>query len=143
MGEKTIKVILDANIFVSFFLTGGETIATVFALWKRGKFEVFASTDIVAEVYRIFRYPKIQKRITSVDQKALIQMVEDLVERVYPQKRTHVLRDPDDEKYLEAASACHADYLVSGDRDLLSLKNFGTTRIVSPKEFVEVLQKGI
>lgn len=70
-------------------------------------------------------------------------MVEDLVERVYPQERTHVLRDPDDEKYLEAASACQADYLVSGDRDLLSLKKFGTTRIVSPKEFVEVLQKGI
>lgn len=143
MGEKTIKVILDANIYVSFFLTGGETIASVFALWKRGEFEVFTSIDIVAEVYRIFRYPKIQKRITSVDQKALTRMVEDLVERVYPQERTHVLRDPDDEKYLEAASACDADYLVTGDRDLLSLKNFGTTRIVSPKEFVEILQKGI
>lgn len=141
MGEKKIKVILDANIFVSFFLTGGETIATVFSLWKRGEFEVFASADIVAEVYRIFRYPKIQKRVTFVDQKALTQMIEDLVGRVYPQERTHVLRDPDDEKYLQAASVCQADYLVSGDRDLLSLKKYGTTRIVSPKEFVEVLQK--
>lgn len=141
MGEKTIKVILDANVYVSFFLTRGETIASVFALWKRGEFEVFVSTDIVAEAYRIFRYPKIQKRITSVDQKALTQMVEDLVERIYPQERTHVLRDPDDEKYLEAASACQADYLVTGDRDLLSLKNFGTTRIVSPKEFVDILKK--
>ncbi len=143
MGEKKIKVILDANIYVSFFLTGGETIATVFVLWKRGEFEVFASTDIVAEIYRIFRYPKIQKRVTSVDKKALTQMVEDLVERVYPQERTRVLRDPDDEKYLQAASACQADYLVSGDRDLLSLKKFGTTQIVSPKEFVEILQKSI
>ncbi len=141
MGEKTIKVILDANIFVSFFLTRGETIASVFAFWKRGKFEVFASTDIVVEVYRIFRYPKIQKRITSVDHKALIQLVENLVERVYPQERTHVLRDPDDEKYLEAASVCHADYLVTGDRDLLSLKKYGTTQIVSPKEFVDILKK--
>lgn len=139
MGEKKIKVILDANIFVSFFLTGGETIASVFALWKRGEFEVFASTDIVAEVYRIFRYPKIQKRVTSVDQKAMTQTVEDLIERVYPHERTHELRDPDDEKYLEAASECQADYLVSGDRDLLSLKKFGRTRIVSPKEFVEIL----
>lgn len=143
MGEEKIKVILDANIYASFFLTGGETIATVFALWKRGEFEIFVSIDIVAEVYRIFRYPKIQKRITSVDKKALIQMLEDHVERVYPQERTRVSSDPDDEKYLEAAIACQADYLVTGDRDLLSLKKFGTTRIVSPKEFVEVLQKQI
>lgn len=143
MGEKKIKVILDANIYASFFLTGGETIATVFALWKRGEFEIFVSIDIVAEVYRIFRYPKIQKRITSVDNKALIQMLEDHVERVYPQERTHVSSDPDDEKYLEAAIACQADYLVTGDRDLLSLKKFGTTRIVSPKEFVKVLEKKI
>lgn len=143
MGEEKIKVILDANIYVSFFLTGGETIATVFALWKGGAFEIFASIDIVAEVYRIFRYPKIQKRITSVDKKALIQMLEDHVECVYPQDRTHFSSDPDDEKYLEAAAACDANYLVSGDRDLLSLKKFGRTQIVSPKEFVELLQRRI
>lgn len=140
MGEEKIKVILDANIYVSFFLTRGETIATVFALWKSGAFVIFASIDIVAEIYRIFRYPKIQKRITSIDKNALIRMLDDLVERVYPQERTHFLSDPDDEKYLEAASACQADYLVTGDRVLLSLKKFGTTRIVSPKEFVEMLQ---
>ncbi len=143
MGEKTIKVILDANIYASFFLTGGETIAQIFALWKSGDIEVFASIDIVAEVYRIFRYPKIQKRITSIDKNALMQMLEYLVKRVYPQETTHIVRDSKDEKYIEAASACQADYLVTGDRDLLSLKTFGTTRIVSPKEFVEVLQKGI
>lgn len=143
MDEKKIKVILDANIYASFFLSSGETIASVFDLWRRGEFKIFASIDIIAEVYRIFRYPKIQKRVTSVDKKALIQILEDLVEHVYPQERTHISSDPDDEKYLEAASACDADYLVTGDRDLLSLKQFGTTRIVSPKEFVEVLEKKI
>lgn len=141
MGEEKVNVILDANIYASFFLTRGETIAQIFALWKSGDFEVFASIDIVAEIYRIFRYPKIQKRITPVDKNALIQMVEDLVERVYPHETTHIVRDPKDEKYLEAALACQADYLVTGDQDLLSLKKYGTTRIVSPKEFVEALQK--
>src|SRR3989338_11525442 len=121
MGKEKIKVILDANIYASFFLTHGETIASIFALWKSGDFEVFASIDIIAEVYRIFNYKKIQKRITSLDKKALTQILVDHAERIYPQERTHVSNDPDDEKYLEVASACQADYLVTGDRDLLSL----------------------
>ncbi len=143
MGEEKIKVILDANTYASFFLTGGETIARIFEFWKKGAFDVFASIDIIAEIYRIFSYPKIQKRISPVDQNALTQLIENLVERIYPKEITHIVRDPMDKKYLEVASACLADYLVTGDKDLLWLKKFGTTQIITPKEFAGILQKQV
>lgn len=144
MGEKKIKVILDANVYVSFFLTRGETSSEIFDLWKNDAFTVYISEEIIAEIYRVFHYPKILKRLTHSDHEALVMLLEDHAERVLIVENIHFPHDLDDAKYLAAARACTADYLVTGDKKhLLLLKKFGTTRIVSPKEFVEVLQKSI
>lgn len=141
MGEEKIKVVLDANIYVSFFLTRSETIAAIFSLWKAGTFTMYASGEMIAEIYRVFRYPKIRKRMADADQWALSDLLESHTERAFIVEDVHFPRDPDDAVYLEAAQACGADYLVSGDSHLLSLKKFGATRIVSPKEFVAMLHK--
>lgn len=101
---------------------------------------MYASGEMVAETYRVFRYPKIQKRMKDADQWALTELLEDHTERVFVTENVRFPQDPEDAIYLEAAKACGADYLVSGDSDLLSLKKFGKTRIVSPKEFVTILQ---
>ena len=104
---------------------------------------MYASGEMVAEIYRVFRYPKIQKRMTDADQWALTELLEAHTERVIVVEDVRFPQDPDDAIYLETVRACGADYLVSGDSDLLSLKKYGTTRIVSPKEFVEALREGI
>lgn len=50
----------------------------------------------------------------------------------------HVCRDPKDDMFLECAALAGADLLVTGDKDLLSLGNYGGTRIVTPLEYVEL-----
>ncbi len=143
MGTKTIKVVLDANTYVSFFLTRSETLSAIFSFWKAGAFTMYTSSEMIAETYRVFQYPKLQKRMIDADRWALRELLEVYTERVLIVGDVRFPKDQDDAIYLETVQACGADYLVSGDSDLLSLKMFGKTQIVSPKEFVEVLRKGI
>lgn len=49
--------------------------------------------------------------------------------------------DPDDDKFLHAALEVHADYIVSGDHHLLDLKEYGGIKIVTPNDFLPILEK--
>ena len=141
MGKKTIKVIFDTNVYVSFYLTHSNTFRAIFDQWKSNAFTVYISEDIISEIHRGFRYPRIQQRITDIDRWALAELLEEHTSRVHVVEHVQFLPDLDDANYLSAAQACSADFLVTGDKKhLLSLKKFGKTRIVSPKKFVEVLQ---
>lgn len=48
-----------------------------------------------------------------------------------------VCRDPKDNQFLDVAIASEALFLITGDKDLLSLKTFRTTRIITPREFLK------
>ena len=65
-----------------------------------------------------------------------IESVHKLTARVYPQLTVSACRDPDDNRILEAAVAGQADFIVSGDADLLSMGGFRGIRIVSVADFL-------
>lgn len=52
-----------------------------------------------------------------------------------------VCRDPDDNKIIETALVGNCDYIVSGDKDFLDLKNYESVKIVSPAEFVAIVSE--
>ncbi|MBI4990460.1 putative toxin-antitoxin system toxin component, PIN family [Candidatus Gottesmanbacteria bacterium] len=139
MGPQKFKVVFDANIYLSFFLTSGETIAAIFEAWQNNIFEVYASSEIITEIKRVFFYPKLQKYLTKNDRNKMLLLLDRIVKKIYPSEKIEFIRDPEDAIYLEAAQACKADYLVSGDKDLLDLKKIGKTLIISPKEFLVVI----
>ena len=61
---------------------------------------------------------------------------------VEPKQKFNVIKeDPSDNKFLEAAIEGKADYIVSGDKDLLRVKNFMGIEIISPAEMVSILKK--
>ena len=62
-----MKIVLDANIYISFFLTRGKTIASIFSYWKKSYFTVLVSPLIVEEIKNSFQYPKIRKELKAKD----------------------------------------------------------------------------
>lgn len=139
-----MRVVLDANIYVSFILAGGETISSLFDAWQAREFEVLSSEDITAEVKDVCdRFLK-WGILTEDAVKETIWRLNHASRRIEIVSLATRSTDVKDNKYLACAKDGEADFLVTGDKKhLLSLKTFGTTRIVSPKEFVEVLQKQI
>ncbi len=132
-----MRVVLDANIFVSFFLTKSPTTSKIFNFWEKKKIIVLISIEIKAEVFKVFQYPKIKKFLKPQNFQALKYLFNEEVLLIYPQKRISLCKDPKDNIYLECCLEGKANYLITGDKKhLLSLKKFKQTKIVSPKEFI-------
>ena len=135
-----MRVILDANIIVSFLLTRGETITSIFDSWDGKKFDLLTSEKILEEVTAVLGYEKIKTLIDPVERDALLEKVKLQAELVEATAELDVVRDPRDNKYLECALDGNADFVVSGDKHLLALKRYGTIEILTPREFVRTLK---
>ena len=139
-----MRVIIDANVIVSFLLSKGDTVSFIFDKWENETFEVLMSSDILIELDDVIdRATKLTKdAVDRLEAAAMKRRLRKNTIRVAAVSSVHVSKDHKDNRYLACAKDGQADYLVTGDKKhLLSLKQFGNTRIVSPKEFVEVLRK--
>jgi len=117
----------------------GQIIAS---LLEEGPFELIVSPAILAEVRRSLSYPKVRKYIKASDEdlELWVASLELIAQPVEGNPRVNaVAEDPDDNKYIEAAVEGLAQFIVSGDRHLLSLKSYQDIRIVTPRVFLDLL----
>ncbi|MBF0337498.1 MAG: putative toxin-antitoxin system toxin component, PIN family [Nitrospirae bacterium] len=135
-----LKVVVDANVFISALLNPHGGPAQVFALIRGGKIQLLTSLEIVSEVKRVFLYPKISKRHqnTSHEVEQYLYKVFAVAEFTEGKlKSKKIVDDPADNKYLECAMEGHADFIISGDHHLKNLKFFQRIPILNPEEFLK------
>lgn len=134
-----MRVVLDANQFVSAILVPYGHPAQILRAWREGRFELVVSPPILAEVRRVLLYPRLRKKhgwgedevdafLDGLRAAALI-VPGQLILRVVPE-------DPTDDKYVSCALEAGAEYIVSGDEHLKQLGNYRGIRIISPAEFL-------
>lgn len=80
---------------------------------------------------------KLAAYITAAEREAFLEAFSATVELVEVKERLALCRDPHDDKFLELAVAGGADYLITGDADLLVMERFRTTAILAPAAFLE------
>lgn len=133
-----IRVILDTNIFVSMAL--GGRIGKINDEWRRGKFLLVVSEEIVSEYLNVLQRPKFRLSSTTITQ--IINRVYRKAAFVSPNETLDVVHaDPTDNKFVEAAIAGKADFIVSGDKHLLDLKEFRSIPIIMAREFMDWLDE--
>ena len=105
---------------------------------RDGRFSIIYSVPIIIEVVEVSSRPQIQRKyhVLSDDITALINLVRLRGELVSPKRKIDACKDPKDNRFLEAAVEENADMIVSGDKDLLDMKEFETIPIVSAAEFL-------
>jgi uncharacterized protein len=139
-----VRVVFDTNVFVSAFIQSKSPPGRLLAMLIQGdKFEIVLSTAILDEVGRALRYPKVRKRIRLDDDDldlrvAMLGILSTMVS-VSSRTVTGVSRDPDDDAILAAALEGCADYIVTGDQDLLAIGDYQGIRIVTPRAFLQRL----
>ena len=137
-----MKVVLDANILISFLLTHGETISKIVDGWEQQKFTILTTSEILTEVRQVVERFVAAKLIKEETALALLDEIENDSLIVPGLTTLNISPDKKDNRYLECAIDGEADYLVTGDkRHLLPLKTINKTKIISPKEFTEILGK--
>ena len=134
ISSQIPRVVVDTNIFVSGILYGGNAEA-VLRLFQSTRIEVVMSPDVLAEI--LITLQKFSVPQSTLDE--LSDLLQSKAGKVNPKERIRLSRDPKDNMLLEAAVAGRADYLVTGDKDLLTLGSHGRTLIVTPKAFLDIM----
>src|SRR3989338_3127724 len=135
-----VKVVVDANILVSFLLTEGKKISLLIDWWEEKKIQVLVNDEIGVE-YKQVAERLINRRLVDPGKvTALMGNLETEAVRVPSTSVVAKSADPKDNRYLACAIDGKADYLITGDKKhLLPLQQIGKTKIVSPAEFVKLI----
>ncbi len=141
--EHVLRVVLDTNVYVSSVILSRGTPFEILEAWRNQAYILITTEAIIAEIERVLQYRRIRDRyhITDEDSAQLIASLRaDAL--VVPDSYTAygICSDPDDDKFLACASIAQADYIVTGDPDLLILKRYEKTVILKPHEFLNRLQ---
>lgn len=130
------KVVVDTNVFLSGILFGGNPRKIIMA-WLAKQYILCISPELKAEIINKLRL-KFDLPLQT------LEITEDALdlnsEKYIPRKKVNLCRDPQDNFLLELAQESHADYLISGDKLVLELKQYKSTKIITPKEFLRILQ---
>ena len=144
-----MNVIIDTNICISTIIFDQSVEQYFKEIINIPNLKIYFSTETYQELEaKLFTSSKIQKLIAKsnrpIDNQHIIQYLEILkvdlgiiVETKLP--KIDICRDPQANKFLELAREIGADYIISGDKDLLELQEFEGCQIVKPGDFVEAL----
>jgi len=132
-----MKVVLDTNVIIASFAARGLCHA-VFELCL-DRFEIIISSFLTAEVEKnllkkLRLPPPLAKEITEF----LSENAGTIEIDAIPQG---LCKDPDDARILALAQKSEAAYLITGDKELLAIKKFGSSKIISPRQFWEAVKQ--
>jgi len=136
-----MRAVLDSNIHVSALINPAGPPGQILDHWLEGRFDLILSAPIIGEIRRALQRPKAARHLRRdpewIDRfLARLALVAIMVEPV----AVHgVSRDEDDDPILGTALAASANYVVTGDNDLLSLGSFRSILIITPRQFLNVL----
>lgn len=134
-----MRVVIDTNIWISYLLGGLLSELDEWILSKKVK--IIISHRMLKEFSEVINRPKFKTLFTPERVKELFALLDGYAVVVSPTQRVDICRDPKDNLLLEAALEGKADYLVTGDNDLLALDPFNNIRILQPADFREILLK--
>ncbi|MFW6136405.1 MAG: putative toxin-antitoxin system toxin component, PIN family [Chloroflexota bacterium] len=138
-----IRAVFDANVLVSYLLTHRPPIATLIDDYlARGAIVSVTAPELLEELERVLRYPKLQPYYTAEEATrflALVMALSELVE--LPEPIPRICRDPDDDRLVACAVAGDADVIVTGDEDLLVLERVSDISILCASDVLRHLAK--
>ncbi len=140
MADRPI-VVLDTNVIVSALISSGSIPGVIFKRFRIGDFDLVTSNQQLDEIADVIARPALQKYINPREAKLSLSFLKSgkLARIVAPQARSWDFPDKKDHFLLDLIAFEGPQFLVTGDKLLLSLVEVKNTAIVSPAEFIQVL----
>ncbi len=132
-----MKVVLDTNILVSAFVFGGEALNYFNRLLQDESIELLISPPIQTELEDVLFRDKFRRFQTRAYLNAQLNAYLKTVKVVLIHQQFQDCRDPKDNPFLDCAVNGQADYLLTGDPDLLALNPFHGVKIVTLRDFFQ------
>jgi uncharacterized protein len=137
MQEKSIKVIFDTNVWVSFLI--GKKLSILSEYISSGVIKIVVTQQLLNEIKDVTSRPAIKKYFPQHAVTQLINLLKVIAIMVDVQPVHTDCKDPKDNFLLDLIDFSKADYLVTGDKQLLELNPFMTAVILKPADFEKVI----
>jgi len=135
MSLKIKRIIIDTNLWISFLITNDFNKLDQFL--DSGKYQIVFSEELFNEFLEVVHREKFNRYFNNLNIKYLIEIINDKVLFVNVFSVVDVCRDVKDNFLLSLAIDGEVDYLITGDNDLLSLKHFKKTSIITINDFFQ------
>lgn len=132
-----MKVILDTNVWIGFLI--GKRLSSLNELIIDCKIKRVTTDQLIREIKDVTKREKLKKYFSPESVIKLIDLLEVIADKVEINPTHFINRDPKDNFLLDLIDYSKADYLVTGDKDLLEMKTFMSAKIFSPSEFEKSL----
>lgn len=141
-----IRAVIDTNVFVSGIISPKGPPRKVLELAKKEVFKVVTSILINHEIFKVLHRDYIYNKYGLTE-----EIIDDMASFLYEgtiltedsYEIQKVKKDPEDNKFIACAIEGEADYIVSGDGHLLSLKHYKGIQIVDANSFLKILEKRV
>jgi putative PIN family toxin of toxin-antitoxin system len=137
-----MRVTVDNNVVISAFLWGGYPRRVLNAA-RSGAIDIFTSAELLAELSDVLSRRQFEKPLIAVNSSAdtILHQYRALAHKVLAKDIEPVIfRDPDDDSVLACAISSNSDFVVTGDKDLLDVKEYRGIPILMPKDFLDVIE---
>jgi putative PIN family toxin of toxin-antitoxin system len=131
---KIQKVVIDTNVILSAFGWGGKPLQII-ELLERGMIRNCVSEQTLKELIVALAYPKLA--FSHATQTSILEFVLAYSDMYDADERIFAAPDPDDDKFIECSAAANAKIIITGDKRFLSVKRYGSIRVLSPQDFLQ------
>lgn len=131
--EKKNRIIIDTNLWVSFLLT--KQFSFLDDLLENYQIQLIFSQELLSEFLEVIKRPKLRKFFSDENLEIILETIDQHADFIKVTSVTNLCRDEKDNFLLSMAKDGSADYLITGDQDLLVIKQFEKTEIITIAEF--------
>jgi putative PIN family toxin of toxin-antitoxin system len=136
MANRPERIVLDTNIFIYFLIS--DSFYKLDKRLKSNQIRLLFSEELLSEFLQVVNRPKFKKYFSDKDITNLLNSLHNYADLVEVHSRVNICRDKKDNFLLELCIDGKADYLITGDEDLLTIKKLKKTSIIKIGDYLRI-----
>jgi putative PIN family toxin of toxin-antitoxin system len=134
--RKTLRLVIDTNLWISFLIS--KSFQKLDEILLNSSVKICFSYELLSELHESTSKPKLAKHFGDNAIEEMLFALSQYIELVEVTSEVSVCRDPNDNFILALCKDADADFLLTGDKDLLASNPFGKTKILSIAAFISI-----
>jgi len=134
-----MRVVIDTNVFISSFFGGNPR--KIVELWKNGEITLCVNREIIEEYVGVLQRLDFHKEVEIDELLSLFARGFNLLFSTKKYNLKIVENDPEDDKFFECVVSLKAKFMISGDKEVLSIKKYMDIDIVTPVDFLKMFSE--
>ena len=135
MAKRIDRIVVDTNLWISFLIS--RDFKRLDERIRKGKVKLVFSVELIDEFLTVADRPKFRKYFGKTEVEQLIELFDSYGEIIRVNSKVDICRDRKDNFLLSLVRDSNADFLITGDNDLLELKVFEGKRILKMSDYLK------